>query len=152
MPPCSDSGGNHLNYVSGTGITCGSTTAPITSAVVNATYNLTTASGSQTVTDFGFTPSSCDGFGSVNGSSGHYATLAAHSDSGLNQTNLSYTNVSGGLYTAPVSNTFFFPSDAAGTDYQTGVISAYGSGSVTITWTKTGTPTGTFTFSLRCIK
>ena len=29
MPSCSDSGGNHLNYVSGTGITCGTSDAHV---------------------------------------------------------------------------------------------------------------------------
>lgn len=55
MPSCSDSGGNHLNYVSGTGITCGTsdshagtvtsiaTTGPITGGTITATGTIACA-------------------------------------------------------------------------------------------------------------
>lgn len=47
MPSCGDTGGNHLNYVSGTGITCGSS-GPGGSRVL---LNTLTASNSPTVSD-----------------------------------------------------------------------------------------------------
>lgn len=42
--------------------------------------------------------------------------------------------------------------DPNGANYQYGVVSAYGSGSMTITWTKVGSPTGTFIETIRCFK
>lgn len=42
MPSCSDTGGNHLNYVSGTGVTCGTSTGTASSITVGTT---TIASG-----------------------------------------------------------------------------------------------------------
>jgi hypothetical protein len=122
---------------------------PVTSQVVNGTYNLTTASGTQVITGFSFTPSSCDGSGSVtNSAAGVYATVNAHADSALGQSNLGYF----AALLNQNNNYFFYASDVTGTNYQLGQITAYGAGSVTVTWAKTGSPTGTFSESLRCFK
>lgn len=125
-----------------------STAIPITSAIVNSTYDLTTASGTQTVSGFGFTPSACDGFGAVNnGAFGAYTVWNAHSDSALNQ-----SSISEAASDQFVQTQFFAPGDSTASNFQTGIISAYNSGSITITWTKTGSPTGIFTESIRCFK
>ena len=39
MPSCADSTGNHLNYVSGTGITCGTSTSGITAGTGDVTFS-----------------------------------------------------------------------------------------------------------------
>jgi len=46
MPSCTDTGGNHLNYVSGTGITCGTSGASSTGTLVS----IVTYSSTQTIT------------------------------------------------------------------------------------------------------
>jgi hypothetical protein len=124
---------------------------PVTSAVVHGTYNLATASGTQVVSGFGFTPSSCDGLGAVSGATlGTYATLSSHCDSALSQAAIGY--FANAVYFDPAGGDFFIAGDASGSNYQIGVITAYGSGSITITWTKAGSPTGTFSFSIRAFK
>ena len=134
--------------ISDAGAGCSGTNS-VSSFVVNATYDLTTASGTQTVSGFGFTPSSCDGFGTItNSTPGTYITYNAHVDSALNQ-NAIYDFA--GLR-ATQSGIFFTAAAVSGIDYQQAVVSAYGSGTVTLTWTKTGSPTGTFRFSLRCFQ
>lgn len=125
-----------------------STNCKAESAVVNSTYNLTTASGTQTISGFGFTPSACDGFGVVQSATfGSFTTLNSHSDSALRQQALVYA--AGGTFQ---TNVFFFAEDSTGSNSQNAVITAYGSGTVTLTWTKAGSPTGTFAFSIRCFK
>lgn len=125
------------------------TTCKAQSAVVNSTWDMTAASGTQVVTGFGFTPSSCDGFGTVNNAAfGGNATLSGHSDSALNQGAEIFAG--GGTFMLP--GVFLVAEDSAGANIQSAVISAYGAGSVTLTKTKTGTPTGTFTFSIRCFQ
>ena len=119
-----------------------------TSAVVNTSYNLTTASGTQTITGFGFTPTSCDGFGNSGTTLYQYITLFAHVDSAFAQGNM----YGSGVNFEQGNGDFFIAEDTAQTDYQLGLVSAYGADFVTITWTKTGSPTGTFLESLRCIK
>lgn len=47
MPSCSDTGGNHLNYVSGTGVTCG--TSDLHTGTITALTGDVTASGSGSV-------------------------------------------------------------------------------------------------------
>jgi len=54
MPSCSDTGGNHLNYVSGTGITCGSTSGAGFSVAINAqtgtSYTVVTGDQNKVIT------------------------------------------------------------------------------------------------------
>ena len=131
-----------------TGTLASARMGPITSAIVNSTYDLTTASGTQTVSGFGFTPSACDGFGAINnGAFGTYTVWNAHSDSALNQ-----SSISEAASDQFVQTQFFAPGDSTATNFQVGIISAYNSGSITITWTKTGSPTGIFSESIRCFK
>lgn len=118
----------------------------VTSQVVNSTRDLTAASGSQTLT-FNFTPTSCDGFGTVIGTiTQNLTTLTSHSDSAAVQSDLVF-------FAAEyiIQSNFFGAFDATGTNFQNAVLS-YGVNSVVLTWTKSGTPTGTFTFSVRCFK
>lgn len=123
----------------------------VTSARVLGSYDLTTASGTQTVSGFGFTPRYCEGFGSVNGTlTIAYYTANAFSDTAMLQSNVSAYQ--GAIWHNAGGATFFFVSDLGGTNYQTGSITAYNNGSVTISWTKTGSPTGTFTFSITCFR
>lgn len=80
MPSCSDSGGNHLNYVSGTGVTCGTsdshggtvtsiaTTSPITGGTITTTGTIAcatcvTSSGGGAIT--GTAPVAVSGAGVV---------------------------------------------------------------------------------------
>lgn len=138
--------------INGTSCTPGgscSPTPPVSSVSVFTTYDLTTASGTQVVSGFGFTPSACDGFGAVAGSAvGTYQTFNAHSDSALNQ-QAAYGNSGGTIATASV---FFTATNLAGTANQIATITSYNAGSVTLTWVKTGSPTGSFVFTIRCFK
>lgn len=138
--------------VNGTTCTPGSSCSPsaaVSSAVVNTTRDLTTASGTQTVSGFGFTPSSCEGFGAVDSSAlGTYTTWQGHTDSTLTQAVL-WSNATSVRYSV---NAFFIAADTTATNFQSALITGYNSGSITLTWTKTGTPTGTFAFSVRCFK
>jgi hypothetical protein len=119
----------------------------ITSQVVNGTYNLTTASGTQSLT-FGFTPSSCEGFGTVSPSATDiYTTLNAHADSAATQAALFYAGTSL-TFSAGI---FFYAADSTGGNVQDAVLS-YAANAVTLSWTKTGTPTGTFSYSVRCFR
>jgi hypothetical protein len=118
------------------------------SIVVNSTFNLATASGAQVVSGFGFTPSTCDGFGVVNaGPLTQYTALNSHSDNAGSQATISIG--AGALLFN--GNVFFNLADATSANTQTAILS-YGAGSVTLTWTKTGSPAGTFSFSIRCFK
>lgn len=119
-----------------------------TSAVLNTTYNLATASGTQVLSGFGFTPSSCVAFGSTQGLGTSQTVFNAHVDSARNQANLSEYNGTVNQSTTSFFNVY----DATAINYQLGTVSAFGSGTVTITWVKTGSPTGTFSFSIRCFK
>lgn len=145
--------GQFVSSISASAIPTCTTPAPaitVSSAVVNSSRVLTAAAGTQTVSGFGFTPSSCDGFGAVQNSAILvYTTFNAHVDSAFNQ-----NSIGGGSSTTidTVPGVFFQPVDSTGGNFQNGVITAYGSGTVTITWTKSGSPTGTFSFSLRCFK
>lgn len=122
----------------------------VTSKLVNSTYDLTTASGTQVVSGFGFTPSACSVFGAVNGTAiNTYTTYSGNVDSAKNQA-VVFTL---GTTQNGFSNTAFIAAfDATAANNQVGVLSAYGAGSVSIAWTKGGTPTGTFAFSLLCFK
>lgn len=123
--------------------------AIVLSKVVNTTYDLTTASGNQVISGFGFTPSTCDIFATTSGGSLIYTTVNGHVDSALTQ-----AVVYGGSATAISYQPGLFVGavDATGTSFQFGAVSAFGSGSVTIAWTKTGTPTGTLNESVRCFQ
>lgn len=108
------------------------------SETINTTYDLTTASGTQDITGFGFNPKSvaisfsinagtCGGVGYAS-SSGNQGCSVTTTDSGttwIHQTSLAIQ----------VSN-------AAATAYQLGTVSFITDG-IRITWAKTGSPSGT---------
>lgn len=138
--------------ISGTSCTPGgacTVTPAVTAKVINSTYDLTTASGTQVVSGFGFTPSSCDGFGAVNGvAAGTYQTFGSHVDSSFVQSSIN--GVTGFINVD--TTRFFIVQDITGGNAQLGVVSSFGSGTVSILWTKIGSLTGTFSFSIRCFK
>ena len=133
-----------------TTVTTATIASPVTALVVNATRDLTTATGTQNVTGFGFTPSTCDVSGAVNGgTAGTYTSYNGRVDSSLTQSVL-YSAATTGI---GISTTAFLAAfDATATNGQAGTVTAVASNQITISWVKTGTPTGTFTFSVRCFK
>lgn len=121
----------------------------VSSQVVTGTFNLTTGTGAVQNLTFGFTPSSCDGYGSTTSTLGLYTTFNSHSDSAGGQGAILGTT--GGSALSLNNAVFFAAVDATNTNFQTAVIS-YSANTATLTWTKTGTPTGTFSYSVRCFK
>lgn len=124
------------------------TSCNVTSITINTSRDLTTATGTQALTGFGFQPTACDGFGSTGGAASIYTTYNGHSDSAKTQATV-FSNA--GTINFNSSN-FFGAVDATGANFQFAAISSYDAGGVTISWTKSGSPTGTFSFSLRCFK
>lgn len=146
MPSCADSGTNHLNYVNGTGITCG--TSGVVSKVINSSRDLTTASGNQDITGFGFNPTSCQGFGSV----GAVATASYTVFHSVSDATPTVGQLYGGASAYQYSTAqFFIVQDATGANYQAAALS-YITDGVRLAWTKTASPTGTFLFTLKCFK
>lgn len=126
------------------------TSQPVVSSRISTTRDLTTASGTQTVSGFGFTPSTCIAHGTVNGAAiGTYTTFSGLVDSALNQ---SVIYASGGTAMFVNTGNILAAVDATGGNFQFAAITAYASNQLTLTWAKTGVPTGTFTFSLLCQK
>jgi hypothetical protein len=109
------------------------------SKILTFTRNLTTATGTQTVTGAGFTPS---------------LVLFMATISGVNTFSLGYDNGSGAatsyciqLNTATwvvTSNASIIITSGAGA-FQVGFISSFNSDGFVVSWTKTGSPTGTGT-------
>ncbi len=119
----------------------------VTSKLVTSTYDLTTASGTQTITGFGFTPSACILSGAVGGSVfGVTTTYIGLSDAALGQQSL------GGFTGSTFTDSHAYLVAVDGSNYQAGSVSAYNSGSITITWIKVGSPTGTFSEIVLCFR
>jgi hypothetical protein len=106
------------------------------SKILSNTYNLATASGTQTWTGAGFTPSLVI---FINCVSSVY-TFSIGFDNGASP-NCLYNNPNGDWGTNSTS-ILVFPS--AG-NFQTAVISSFNSDGFVLTWTKTNSPTGTAT-------
>lgn len=114
----------------------------VSSKVVNTTYDLTTASGTQDVTGFGFNPTSVAINFCVNAGGGGgvgYATAAAQGCSALSSDN--------GLVWVRQSGNAIIYTNAAVSAFQTGTVTFITDG-IRITWGKTGSPTGTLGISV----
>lgn len=112
-------------------------TLPALSNVVNSTYNLTTASGTQDITGFGFNPTEVQIAYGVSGSSG----LGIGHAAGSTQATKSASTDSATSMNSSTTGAIFY-SNAAQNAYQFGVVSFITDG-IRITWTKVGAPTGT---------
>ena len=119
------------------------------SQVVAGTFDLSTATGAVQNLSFNFTPTACDGFGSVAGGTiNTQISFWGMSDSAATQA----TFASGSAINIALTTAKFFSViDSGGTNYQQAVIS-YSANTATLTWAKTGTPTGTFTYRVRCFR
>jgi hypothetical protein len=114
---------------------------PTLSKVVSATYDLSTASGNQDITGFGFNPTSVHiAFGKHAGI-GHGVGFA--SASGPSQGSSSLDTAGGSICFVNTTNAVvLFHSD--GTTGKLGAVSFIADG-IRIAWTKFGSPTGTLT-------
>jgi hypothetical protein len=128
-----------------TAVTTATVASAVTSKVINSTYDLTTASGTQTIT-FAFPPSSCNVYGTVGGVTNQYTVYNGQIDSsGTQSTMYAQTNIT------YITGFLFNVVDVTGSNFQSGVGSFSGN-SLIITWTKGGIPTGTFNQSIKCFK
>jgi hypothetical protein len=105
--------------------------------LVIASYDISTSSGTQDITGFGFDPAFVIGFGGV--SNVTITTLGA-SELGVNTACLSTRGTAGQSFIN--SSTLFMRFMVAASNAQDGVVSAISDG-VRITWSKGGSPTGT---------
>lgn len=118
------------------------------SKAIHTTYDLTTATGTQAITGFGFTPTTCTVYAGTSSITSY--TAAATSDS---------TKAATGYYvTAGVFNeygnttNFIILADATTTNFQIATIQSYDADGLTLSWTKTAAPTGTAAINLTCFR
>jgi hypothetical protein len=125
--------------------------AGVTSFLKQATYDLTTASGTQALTGFGFKPSACHFKGTVIGSAvGSYTTYGGDVDSAGNQ---SAVYAGGGATNTYDNSSVMVAVNAAATATQVAKVQSFDTDGLTLSWTKVSTPTvGTFNFSAMCLK
>lgn len=112
------------------------------SKVVNTTYDVSTASGTQNITGFGFNPTAVSinyGMNAAGGSGVGFAAGGAQGTTCVNSDNQSVSLRQTGAA--------IFYSNAAASAFQLGVVSFIADG-IQITWTKTGAPTGTLGISV----
>lgn len=109
----------------------GTTKTPV---VVTATYDMTTASGNQTITGAGGTPVAVIGYGVVQDQVGPSVGMAdASSDGGIKW----------GASTAEPVAAFLSVATTGGGVNQTGTLGEFNSDGMVIAWVKNGSPTGT---------
>lgn len=127
---------------------CGLLGGGVQSIVKLATYDLTTATGNQSLTGFGFTPSTCHFAGAVSGATlGNYTTVSGDSDSATNQA-VTYLN---GTTNVGYNNAAVMAA-SDGTNIQVAALTSYDANGITLHWTKTNSPTGTFSYSAHCFR
>jgi hypothetical protein len=105
------------------------------------TIDMTTASGTQTVSGVGFTPKACVFFAVCHGTTNMSMGV---DDGATHATQEDINPASTGCYGSALLNTSIYAFVAADKQY-TGYVSAFNSDGFVITWTKTGLPTGTLT-------
>jgi hypothetical protein len=144
MPACPNTGAKQLNYVAGTGVTCGTSKSGTITVVRDMTA--ATAAG-VTYSGLGFAPTSCWGFGNVAASASQNVTVNAHSDAALVQHNLFISTTF--QINIGVFLTFF---DSSGLNGQNFTITSYTTDGFIGTWTKVATPSaGNATSYVRCL-
>jgi hypothetical protein len=129
----SDSGKTKRDTIAGI-LALASTSASM--KLVIASYDISTASGTQDITGFGFDPAFVIGFGGV--SNVTITTLGA-SELGVNTACLSTRGTAGQSF---ITSSLFMRFMVAASNAQDGAVSAISDG-VRITWSKGGSPTGT---------
>lgn len=112
--------------------------------LINTTYNLATASGTQDVTGFGFNPTEVSLLYGVNSAFGNGTGFA--NSVGPTEGTVS-TDTTAGTTTFRQSGCSIFYSNAAVNAYVQGNVTFITDG-IRITWTKTGSPTGTLGISV----
>ena len=122
----------------------GSSVCPSTK-LLTFTRDLTTASGTQALTGFGFRPKRCTGWGAVDLTNAVYTTLIGKVDDAGNMSALFY-------YTATQlqNSTASFLNPASGANNASAVLSSYDADGLTLYWTKNASPTGIFKFTVEC--
>jgi hypothetical protein len=113
------------------------------SAMITKTYNMTTASGTQTWTGLSFQPSLVILIGAI----GATSSISWGFDNGTVPNSVNFTTVSYQTDTTHSIGIF----TAAGVAQQAKITSFTSDGFV-LTWTKTGSPTGTLTMFALCFK
>ena len=108
----------------------------------STTYDLTTASGTQTITGLGFTPSFVILFCGINATN----TISWGMDNGTTSLSL-YNSVAVSANDWGVETTSSINLVTGSGAFQSAKITAFASDQFTVTWTKTGSPTGTATIS-----
>jgi hypothetical protein len=116
------------------------------SKIKTFTYNLATASGTQTVSGVGFTPSLVLFIGCVSGS-GNAFSLGIDNGGGATA---SYCIFFSGAWGVSSGNRSIV--QVIGTGFQQSYISSFNSDGFVLTWTKTNSPTGTSTIYALCFK
>jgi hypothetical protein len=118
--------------------------------IIPASRDLTTASGSQSITGVGFRPSAVEVLGFV---SGTQMQSDGWCDSVLTQyarfTGMNIAAGSAFVVYGSGSIVAGFYTDATLANNQIGAVSAFTSDGCTLTWTKTGVPTGTATLYIK---
>jgi hypothetical protein len=122
-------------------------TGMLQSKYVTFSYNLATASGSQSITGVGFKPSTLIVLGFVNATN---TVSIGFADAG--RTGAAVTWYGSNLGTGGAHPFEAFLANGAGADFATGDISSYDSDGFTISWTKNGSPTGTVTWSVLALR
>lgn len=117
------------------------------SKYVTFSYNLATASGSQSITGVGFKPSTLIIVGFVNSTNSVAVGFADAGGAGAAVTWYGSNLGTGGAHPFEM-----FLANGAGTDFAAGNISSYDSDGFTISWTKSGSPTGTVTWSVLALR
>ena len=115
--------------------------AVIGTSVVTATYDLTTASGSQAITGAGFPPSSIDIIAGVTTTVAASQGMATSGD----EYNIGNSSAPDIIFS---SNTALRIQTGAG-DTQVSVVNSFDADGVTLGWAKTGTPSGTLEIMIR---
>lgn len=117
------------------------------SKIISFTYNLTTASGTQTITGVGFTPSLVIFLGLLENST---TAVCMGFDNGTTHYPI-YGNA-GPVWFVSNAGTISIVLITSAGNQQVAAISSFNSDGFVLTWTKTGSPTGTATIQALVIK
>jgi hypothetical protein len=115
------------------------------SKIVDFTRDLSLASGSQALTGFGFKPTRCSSFGSIDLVTGSYTTFNGRTDATGGSSALAYY-AAGQMIKA--SGVFLY--GGSGADNAQAAVASYDADGLTLNWTKNGAATGTFKFAVEC--
>ena len=146
VPDCDDSGGNHLNYDTGTNaFSCGTTAGTGSFNVDTFTRDTALATGTQAITGVGFTPIGCFFF--VNEQAG--AETSWGFDDGTTRGAL-YDHSGVTADTFANTDNAILVEQSSGLTY-TATIQSFDGDGFTLAWVRSGAPTGTITIKFACL-